>query len=456
MNRLIIQMGVILSLGFWSMVQGAVPDDFRFKAHMTGEKNAAVPVRLTLPKAVIANTDVDFNDIRVFDDRGIETPYIIYEESRLAPPPRSFTWKVIDYEIKQGIQSVVLERPKGAGTASDLNLITKARDFSKGMKIHASRDRLSWRLIAAGAVFDWSSQIDLRKTGLKISDPGDPFLKVVLEDKSASVPMGENIGLRYKDLEFTLHGGRTYALSIDRFFSHLDQEISVKGHFEEATFRDPKAFLDPDGNTIVELGRLYLPVHDITFQIRKDYFYRQIQFQVAHEACDKAYLPAASGVIFKMPHLNESKESMTVEQPKAPYARLKIVNNDNPPLEVQSIKIRWIRRNLFFIPESRRDYGLFFGGEKLSPPHYELNKIVSNKYDSLLSYAEWKIDEIQENEQYKPVSGIRSKVKLETMLFIVLIIFLVIGLGIWAFKLMKKLPNTRVYISGNDRKRDNP
>lgn len=444
MNRFIIQMGVILSLGFWSMVHGAVPDEFRFKAHMTGEKKVAVPVRVTLPKAVIENSDVDFNDIRIFDDRGMETPYIIYEESRLAPPPRSFTWKVVDYEVKQAIQSVVLERPKGAGTVADLNLITKARDFNKGIKILSSPDKLSWRLISAGAVFDFSSQIDLRKTGVRISDPGDPFLKVVLEDKSTSVPTGEDIGLRYKDLEFTLHGGRTDALSIDRFFSHLDQEIPVKGHFDETTFRDPKTFLDRDGNTIVELGRLYLPVHDITFEIRKDYFYRHIQFQVAHETGDGAYLPATSDVIFKMPHLGESKVSMTVRQPKTPYARLKIVNNDNPPLEVQSIKIRWIRRNLFFIPESGRDYRLLFGGEKFSPPRYEVDKIVPNKYDRLLSYAEWKIDEIQENEQYKPVSVIRSKVKLETTLFIILIIFLVIGLGVWTFKLMKKLPEKSV------------
>jgi len=125
--------------------------------------------------------------------------------------------------------------------------------------------------------------------------------------------------------------------------------------------------------------------------------------------------------------------------------RLKIINKDNPPLTIENARIKWARRNLYFIPEKERSYTMYWGGLNIKRPDYELKKMISNQYDMLLSYDEWKIGNIQKNSAYAPRADGLLTQRVQKYLFVGLVLLLVFGLGFWVFNLLKKISMDKGY-----------
>ena len=431
---------VLMSIcGIASAVERA---EFRLKAPLQGNENAGMPVRLALPRAVIAETARGFIDLRLFDDQGAEVPYCIYTQRR---PERSFvnfTWQVLDYQPTDNTQTIILERPKQGGAFNALTLNTTARDYHKGITVSVSNDRRSWKQIATDTIFDFSSSINVRKTALELPETDARYLRVRLRDRSRPMKQGEDIRLRYKDLEFTLSGLKTGEIKIDGFTGNLC-EGPGSPLFDYAVFPNPQTFLDKDKNTIVALGRTNLPIDRTELRISNAYYYRTIELWAAETDEEKVYSRVTQDVVYRIPGVSERKSTLSFNQPRHAHVRLKVINQDNAPLQIEAVKIEWVRLNLYFIPESGRQYTLYYGGDDIQPPHYELQKLVPNQYDQLLRYAEWTVGALQKNEGYKPKADLRLKEKLEKYLFTVLVMVLVCGLAWWAFRLMKKISGSR-------------
>ena len=435
----------LILIGIWSIAGAAERSDFRLKASLQGDEKTGMPVRLALPRAVITETSRGFADVRLFDDVGTEIPYCVYTQRGSKPTAKSFTWKVIDYQNFDGTQIIFLERPAGDGMIRDLKISTKARDFNKDSEVYTSTDRRSWKLIATGSCFDFSSQIDLRKTTLKLPATKARYLKVILKDNTRPIDLGEDIRLSYKDLEFTLGGLKTGEIKIDGFSSPLGRTKHEAPLFDHAVFPKPQTFLDKERNTIVALGRVNLPIERASLKIKNTYYYRSIELWIAETDDEQSYHRVAQDIVYNIPGISTGKNTITYNQSQHAYVRLKVINHDNPPLQVEEVTIEWVHRNLYFIPEAGRRYTLYFGGENIQVPRYELQKLVPNQYDQLMRYAAWEMGALQKNEHYAPRPAMRSQRPFERYFLIVLVILLVCGLALWAFRLMKKIPGNKTH-----------
>ena len=91
MNRLICVTCILVLVGAWSIAGAAERSDFRLKAHLQADEKIGMPVRLALPHAVITETSRGFSDLRLFDDRETEIPYVIYSQRCSTPTTQSFT-----------------------------------------------------------------------------------------------------------------------------------------------------------------------------------------------------------------------------------------------------------------------------------------------------------------------------------------------------------------------------
>lgn len=431
---------IVVLMGIGTITPAAERSEFRMQAPITGGAEYAVPVRLTLSREIIAETARGFSDLRLFDDLGTEIPYCVYTQRQLEPTDKAIRWHVIDYHNIEGTQTIRLERRVEDRAIRDLTLITKDRDFNKGAEIYTSADRRSWTLTATGSFFDFSSQINLRNTTIKLSPTDTRYLKVILKDNVRSIDLGEDIRLRYKDLEFTLSGRMAGEIKIDGFSSNLVRTRPEHPVFDSTTFSNPQAFLDKERNTIIPLGRVNLPIERASFKVKNTYYYRSIELWTAETDDEQSYRRVAQDVVYKIPGVTETRDTVSFNQPQHAYVRLKVINHDNPPLQIEEVTLAWLRRNLYFIPEADRRYTLYCGRENIQAPHYELQKIVPNRYDHLMGYAEWKRETLQKNDGYKPKADLRSKAQFERYLLTVLVIVLVCGLAIWAFRLMKKIP----------------
>ena len=289
MKRMICVACILALMGTLSIAGATERSDFRLKAPLHGDEKTGMPVRLALPRTVITETSRGFSDLRLFDDLETETPYCVYTQRTPKPTTQSFTWKVIDYQNIDGTQIIFLERPARDGIIRNLHLNTKARDFNKDSEVYASRDRRSWKLIATDSCFDFSSQIDLRKTTFKLPATKARYLKVILKDNTRPIDLGEDIRLRYKDLEFTLGGLKTGEIKIDGFTSTLGRTKPETPLFDHAVFPNPQAYLDKEKNTIVALGRVNLPIERASLKIKNTYYYRSIELWVAETDDEESY-----------------------------------------------------------------------------------------------------------------------------------------------------------------------
>ena len=426
-------------LSWVSLSFAAERSEFEYLLSLEGAGEADVPVRVPLTPEATTLTSNYFADLRVFDDQGQEVPYIIYTQQ--PAPTISFEWKVLSYQSSKGTQMVVLERPDHIqGTVQALIVDTPNHDFEKGIELFTSIDRQSWELLTAGAIFDFSSRINLRKTRLEFAATSARYFKVQIHENTAPQEQGENLRFRYKELEFTVNEQRgTDELTLTHFHSQAMSENARPVQYSRMTFTQPKIYLDQDKNTIVSLGRVNLPMERVALRIGKGFFYRTVALLAAQQDQDDAYSVVAQDVIYRVPGIAEENTTLEFRQVQYPYIRLKIVNHDNPPLTVQEVTVLWAQRSLYFIPEVGRSYALYCSGQGIQAPKYDIQQLIPQKFEHLLSYPEWKTGTLQKNPDYRAKADPNARAKFERYLFIGFVILISAGLGLWMLQLMKKV-----------------
>ncbi len=160
-NRFVILL-ITLVLGYNADAHAVELTEFLYTTQI--ESNYAPNVLNCLPlnKDIVSETHNKFSDLRVFDDLGRETSYVIYDERKPPRKIKTFTFKVISYRDADGLAEIVVERPKIGASFSSIQFITTNSDFKKSVEIVGSSDRKTWKDVASETIFDFTSRIDLR------------------------------------------------------------------------------------------------------------------------------------------------------------------------------------------------------------------------------------------------------------------------------------------------------
>jgi hypothetical protein len=158
---------------------------------------------------------------------------------------------------------------------------------------------------------------------------------------------------------------------------------------------------------------------------------------------DDAYQPVVSGVIYKLPGVATTDNTLRVQHAQSSYLRLKILNGDNPPLRLQQVEAAWIRQNLYFIPAAGRRYTLYFGGEQMRAPEYELRRLLPAQPTRLEQYAAVSLGDIQPHARYNPRAAQGMSTQVEKTLLSVVVLVLAGSLGFWAYRLLKTATRPR-------------
>jgi len=420
--------------------QAAVPTDLRLLAPMVGELTPDVPVRLPLPHQVIAATKPGFADLRLFDDQGLETPYVVYPQS--APPSYTFAFEVLSYSQGEEGDTIVLLRPQEAGPFWELTVQTTARDFHKTVRLQASHDHTTWVEVTTDALFDFSSHLDIRKTTLAFTETDAPYLRLLLKDVVPPPADATALQLRYGGLDFAVRGGSLKPFRIDRISGRGGNPPGTAQVYDTMTFDQPETRTDAQGNTLVRLGRVNLPVAQLTLTVDNPYYYRRVELWAADTDRDDAYHQVASGAVYKLPGVVTADTALRMTPPQAPYLRVKILNGDNPTLRLQQVEVAWVRRHLYFIPAAGRRYTLYFGGEQQRAPEYELRRLLPAQPTLLEHYATVSLGDIQPHARYDPRLASGSRRQVEQTLLTVVVLVLAGGLGWWAYRLLKAATRT--------------
>lgn len=427
---------------FWTLLCGVsqvyavAPTDLRLSAPLTGPVTPNVPVRVPLPRQVIAATANSFADLRLFDDQRGETPYVIYPQS--APPLSTFAFQVLSYSQSEGEETVVLQRPQNTGAFREILVYTRARDFHKAVRLQASHDRHTWVDVTTDTLFDFSARIDIRKTTIEFPETDAPYVRLLFQDATPLKPWEPGMRIQYEGLDFTVPGKPSSTFRIDQIIGRGGKEHAEV--YDRAVFPSSDTHTDAMGNTLVRLGQVNLPVALLTLTVDNPYYHRQVELWAADTDGEEAYQRVASGVVYKLPGVQTADNTLRLHPPQQPYLRLKILNGDNPPLRLQQVEVAWVRQNLYFIPEAARRYTLYFGAEQMRPPAYELQRLLPADYTRLTHYAVWSIGDVQPNPDYYPRRPENRRGRTEKILLTTVVLVLACGMGWWVYRLLKRLP----------------
>lgn len=413
----------------------AAPTDYRFQAPLSDALQPDTPVRVPLPREVLVEAQPGLADIRLFDDQGGETPYVMYP-ARVATPS-TVVLSVLTYGQDQDSERIVLQRPSGVGPVHELALRTSAKDFHKTVRIEASEDQVTWREVATDVVFDFSSRIDVRKTTLTLPATDAPYFRLLLKDVSPPRPEAPGMQLRYEGLELVTRGQKAQPFRLEQIQGRVGLPQGTDELYDHVTIADPVLRTTTPGQTLVLLGRLNVPMAQLTLVAENAYYHRRIEIWGAALDRDDAYQQVASGVVYKLPGVAASETTLRVALKAYPYMRLHIVNGDNPPLRLQSVDIAWPRHYLYFIPAAGRRYTLYVGNPASRAPVYELQNLLPAHQAGLAQYAVAPLGVLQAQSHYKPATGWGAPGQVGTVLLTTLLLVVTVGLAWWAYRLLK-------------------
>jgi len=419
------------------LATGSARTDFEAMASVMGELTPNVPVRVPLTPAILTKARPTFADIRLYDDHGLETPYVIYRQTTIRQAPVSFEFDVVSYQQTGSTEELTLRRPNQGGPFVELELDIAGADFNKRVEVAAGAHLAMLQPVANDVIFDFSSRVDLRKTRVRFAETDASFVRITLTDIGKDERRNPEMKLRYEGLEFWTAGATPGPFRIDRIIGWAGEKKSAEHYYDRVAFTQITSQLDDAGNTVVYLDAK-LPVAQITLHVANSYYYRRVQPLTSPDGVEP-YGVARTGVIYKVPGMLESKNTVRFELP-ASHLRLKILNQDNPPLDIQGVEIAWVRRNLYFVPEPDRTYELYVGSDIATQPHYELKKLIPSDHLQLAGYAEMALTALLENPAFDPAMRPATREVVEKTVLVVVVVILVCALAMWSYRLLTNVP----------------
>jgi hypothetical protein len=438
---------ILVSLLLTAATAGAQPPErsqFKYISKVNGSFIPGSPARIVMGSEIIWRTSLDFSDLRLFDSRGQEAPYVIYRQKRPGRSAESFSFKVKEFIPGEKKSWIVLERPAKTGPFNRLDIKTPAKDFERKVMIdvgtRAGRGPITWRQVKEDRIFDYSSQVDLRKTTVDLGPTDSNFVRLRLVSEGKNSENGQVLSMKYNGLDLEMKGTGGQEFRISGVTGSGGVSVAEQVTYDRKFIR-PGMNLDADGNSVFDLANTNIPVTRLTFTVPANYYYRRVEVWASDDNKTDSYRLVGSGNIYNLPDLDKPHNQVTVKAVSHRNIKIKVINGDNPPFDINGIHLEWPRRILYFMPEKGKSYTLFFGaGEMKAPVYGEISRIIPDAPEKLQSVRTVGAGMIKDNPGYEPVMSGEKKDRIEKMVLTLVILLLVLALSFWLFKLMQKLP----------------
>ena len=433
---------LLTSFVFIPPIQALGPQDFQWMAKLVGEARNGEAARVPLSATIISKTHSRFQDLRVFDSKGAEIPYVIYEDYIPAVPEQTVGLTVKEFIDSDTSEIFILEKAQLSEKIDSMELQTTARDFKKIVFVEVSTDSHSWSNLTKDVIFDFSSRVNLRKTTIPLPETGSRYFRVTIEKTETEINESDPIHLQYQDLVFSTQDNHAQRFKVDSFAGHSEGRKHDLRAEDSISIIRPQTITDKDGNSQILLGEINLPITVISFDVEDSYFYRPIEVQINHTRDDDSFRTIFHGIIHQIPGESQDCLDLKVDMDQAPFIRLIVRNGDNPPLSIQKINLVWNQRILYFHPREGETYSLTFGNKTIPSPNYETAHLISNDVLALRKLPEWKIVDLDKNLSFSPGVDESERRKIQEWVLNAVVILLLTGLAYWGVMLLNRISRT--------------
>ena len=439
-RRLVLLACLLLLIPISGLAAQTSPEDFAYSGRIPGPLRASGLYRLHLSQDILGRCSSTCSDVRVFDPRGVEVPYVIVEDRKPGQAPRSYLLEVVGFEEKASSIVIVLKMPDKAEPVSHLLFGMGEKDFRKAVLIEAGPDMKSWSKLGEDRIYDFSSQVDLRKTAVSFSASGARYLRVTVKDEEEGVRKGSEVSLKYEGLDFRISGLAPKKVRISSFSALTGPREKEQVEYDTQRLEGYSVSKDKDGNTVItfETG---LPFTRISFDLSNGYYYRNISAYGSDTGKEGTFRLLQQGSLYRflLADASEQRSSLEIQSSGSRYFRIVIQNRNNPPLDIRGIALSWVRRHMLFAAlADAGEYSVAFGNTSVASPDYDLSRSINQSNWETSPAEQAAVSGISKNELFsQPVPG-GVKAKREKLILVLVVCCLVAGMGVWLYRLLAK------------------
>ena len=355
---------------------GAAPLSAEWQHEQHFEAFSPGLVKVNLPAATLDAARPALEDLRLYDNAGMEVPYLI-ERPR---PTSKVTQATKSFQVSVNAATTVLTLETGLAQPLDgVTLETPAGTFLKAIQIEGSPDRQHWQTLARGLpIFHhYSGASQLR---LAIPAGVWPWLRLTIDDR------------RSQPIPFT--GASVHAAAVEPVPVEI-VSVTSSGRYENP------------GQTRVtlNLGAANLDLAALEIDTAEPLFTRPVTLAVPQVTEDTIReQPVAHGVIYRVAVEGQPPSSnlkVPVERPVHSRELLLLIDNqDSPPLPIMAVRAERRPVYLVFLTRSAGTYHLLTGNSRCAAPSYDLAALGANLKSVAVSPL--KLSPVANNPNYRP------------------------------------------------------
>lgn len=353
-----------------------------------------------LDSAAYTAGSADFRDLRLIDQNGVETPYLLQQiASRKTVirrlPTRSETLSL----QKTGDDGIVItvKLDKDAASADGLTLDTTQHDFEYTLQIQGSNDGQNWQALVDNAlIYDYSRYMTIGNRDVALPANSYRQFKIVVAKAS------QTHAAQLLELTRTLRGGeelqRNETTDLHTEPLHIER-IGLWHNHAETLAADPQQFeypvssfkisQDTESKTSqVDIVTLRQPLTGFVLQINTTNFSRRAEVQIPLQQGLETRMQTVGSTTLEALHFRDINRDQTgIDFPEQRQERYRIVihNQDNPPLHINTVIGTGHGYQLLFLPQAGLSYQLLYGTDQAEPPRYDtapIQELLRRGYQS--------------------------------------------------------------------------
>ena len=387
---------------------GPTPQVFQRAAALAGPPASGKPVRVPLPRSVLAYAGRGLVGLRLWDQADREVPWVAYPEIASASNPQTFLFSVVSHESarERGRHTYVLEKPTGVKSCLRLVFDTRNLDFAKRVSVETSPDARTWTTVLTDLVFDFSSRIALRRTSLATPPLSERYLRVSLWDHALAKEEVKPDDWEGNGLPLPPPGDPEVPFQLDRISGWEGESREDRISLERAPAPSAGRERSVNRATEIRLGQYGPPLEQISIQTTTPGYFRNVEILAAQAEKPDAYRVITTGAIYLVPGMARAENILFCRLSPGVLVKLRILDQDHPPLKNVAVEAAWKKFNLFFIPEEGYGYRLTFDADRpLSSPARSLGNRVPHSYSALGKFVEWSVGKTGANPAYRSLDG---------------------------------------------------
>jgi len=393
---------ITLLLGLlFSLVNASEAPAYQFTRpiiHQDDGKQTLLAVALDGP--IYAACTSDFRDLRLIDQNGVETPYLLQKiASRKTViqrlPSRSKTHN-LQKSGDDGIV-VIVDLDKNAAAADGLSVVTSQRNFEYGLQIQGSADGKKWQpLVDNATIYDYSRYMAVGNHDINLPTNSYRHFKIIVA-KASQTRTAELL-----ELTRTLRGGEEQQRSekVDLHNEPLHIERIEFWHNQSDTLPESEQQFDypvaafkisqdtEHKTSLIDIDAKNQPLTGFTLKTATPNFSRNAEVQIPLQHGIQNRMQTIGNATLEALHfqdINREQTCISFPEQRQQHYRIVIHNQDNPPLEISNVIGTGHGYQLLFLPQPGNSYQLQYGVKKAEPPRYDtapIQELLRRGYQS--------------------------------------------------------------------------